>query len=68
MPEKNQAWAEVHIALRMLIQPCVVLHFRCPEGKEIVQNCNATVDLGCGLPNQGLVHKHLSVESVASGE
>ncbi|XP_072722373.1 uncharacterized protein [Ciconia boyciana] len=25
----------------------------CPEGKEIVQNCNATMDLGCGLPNQG---------------
>ncbi|XP_010078547.1 PREDICTED: tumor necrosis factor receptor superfamily member 10A-like [Pterocles gutturalis] len=25
----------------------------CPEGKEIVQNCNATMDLGCGLPDQG---------------
>ncbi|KAM6133315.1 uncharacterized protein FYN12_003442 [Phoenicopterus ruber ruber] len=25
----------------------------CPEGKEIVQNCNATTDLGCGLPDQG---------------
>ncbi|XP_067151609.1 tumor necrosis factor receptor superfamily member 6-like [Apteryx mantelli] len=26
---------------------------KCPEGKEIVQNCNATMDLGCGLPGQG---------------
>ncbi|XP_068004403.1 tumor necrosis factor receptor superfamily member 10A-like [Melanerpes formicivorus] len=25
----------------------------CPEGKEIVQNCNATTDLRCGLPEQG---------------
>ncbi|XP_021258967.1 tumor necrosis factor receptor superfamily member 10A-like isoform X2 [Numida meleagris] len=25
----------------------------CPEGKEIVQTCNATMDLGCGLPDQG---------------
>ncbi|XP_030307323.1 tumor necrosis factor receptor superfamily member 6 isoform X2 [Calypte anna] len=25
----------------------------CPEGKEIVQNCNATVDLSCGSPDQG---------------
>uniref|UniRef100_A0A8C9F7F4 TNFR-Cys domain-containing protein n=1 Tax=Pavo cristatus TaxID=9049 RepID=A0A8C9F7F4_PAVCR len=25
----------------------------CPEGKEIVQICNATMDLGCGLPDQG---------------
>ncbi|XP_075611074.1 uncharacterized protein LOC104631645 [Balearica regulorum gibbericeps] len=25
----------------------------CPDGKEIVQNCNATTDLGCGLPDQG---------------
>ncbi|XP_074741056.1 uncharacterized protein LOC141950311 isoform X1 [Strix uralensis] len=25
----------------------------CPKGKEIVQNCNATMDLGCGLPDQG---------------
>ncbi|XP_074950703.1 uncharacterized protein LOC142057827 isoform X1 [Phalacrocorax aristotelis] len=25
----------------------------CPEGKEIVRNCNATMDLGCGLPDQG---------------
>ncbi|XP_009890340.1 PREDICTED: uncharacterized protein LOC104292629 [Charadrius vociferus] len=24
----------------------------CPEGKEIVQHCNATTDLGCGLPDQ----------------
>uniref|UniRef100_A0A8C3B7T6 TNFR-Cys domain-containing protein n=1 Tax=Cairina moschata TaxID=8855 RepID=A0A8C3B7T6_CAIMO len=30
----------------------------CPEGKEIVQNCNATTDLGCGLPDQGLEHKY----------
>ncbi|KAM6273738.1 uncharacterized protein LJ264_003148 isoform 2-T2 [Porphyrio hochstetteri] len=26
---------------------------RCPEGREIVQDCNATMDLGCGLPGQG---------------
>ncbi|XP_015719689.1 uncharacterized protein LOC107314696 isoform X2 [Coturnix japonica] len=26
---------------------------RCPEGKQIVQICNATTDLGCGLPDQG---------------
>ncbi|XP_069713832.1 tumor necrosis factor receptor superfamily member 10A-like isoform X2 [Phaenicophaeus curvirostris] len=32
----------------------------CPEGKEIVQNCNATTDLECGLLNQGLVHKYCS--------
>ncbi|XP_031469892.1 tumor necrosis factor receptor superfamily member 6-like isoform X2 [Phasianus colchicus] len=25
----------------------------CPEGEEIVQICNATMDRGCGLPNQG---------------
>ncbi|XP_042740569.1 tumor necrosis factor receptor superfamily member 6-like [Lagopus leucura] len=25
----------------------------CPEGKKIVQICNATMDLGCGLPDQG---------------
>ncbi|NP_001376285.1 death domain-containing tumor necrosis factor receptor superfamily member 23 isoform 2 precursor [Gallus gallus] len=25
----------------------------CPEGREIVQICNATMDLGCGLPDQG---------------
>ncbi|XP_072194467.1 uncharacterized protein [Excalfactoria chinensis] len=25
----------------------------CPEGKQIVQTCNATMDLGCGLPDQG---------------
>ncbi|XP_061856047.1 uncharacterized protein LOC104552498 isoform X2 [Colius striatus] len=25
----------------------------CPEGKEIVQNCNATMDLGCYSPDQG---------------
>ncbi|XP_012986181.2 tumor necrosis factor receptor superfamily member 6-like [Melopsittacus undulatus] len=25
----------------------------CPEGKKIVQTCNATMDLGCGLPDQG---------------
>ncbi|XP_014815538.1 PREDICTED: tumor necrosis factor receptor superfamily member 10B-like isoform X2 [Calidris pugnax] len=25
----------------------------CPDGKEIVQNCNATTDLGCGSPDQG---------------
>ncbi|POI26791.1 hypothetical protein CIB84_009457 [Bambusicola thoracicus] len=31
---------------------------KCPEGREIVQICNATMDLGCGLPDQGLVHKH----------
>uniref|UniRef100_A0A8C3J1Y3 Tumor necrosis factor receptor superfamily member 6 n=1 Tax=Calidris pygmaea TaxID=425635 RepID=A0A8C3J1Y3_9CHAR len=24
----------------------------CPDGKEIVQNCNATMDLGCGSPDQ----------------
>ena len=67
---KNRAWAELHVALEMLIQPCVAIHFRCPEGKEIVQNCNATMDLGCGLPDQGLVHKYHSawfVGSVASG-
>ncbi|XP_010119294.1 PREDICTED: tumor necrosis factor receptor superfamily member 10B-like, partial [Chlamydotis macqueenii] len=43
---------------------------RCPEGKEIMQNCNATMDLQCGLPNQGLVHKYRSawfVGPVASG-
>ncbi|XP_062484115.1 uncharacterized protein LOC134168431 isoform X3 [Pezoporus occidentalis] len=25
----------------------------CPEGKKFVQTCNATMDLGCGLPDQG---------------
>ena len=33
----------------------------CPEGREIVQICNATMDLGCGLPDQGLVHKYYLV-------
>lgn len=56
--KKNQAWTELHITLELLIQPCVVFHFRCPEGTEIVENCNATTDLRCGLPEQGLVHKH----------
>uniref|UniRef100_A0A669R7Q1 TNFR-Cys domain-containing protein n=1 Tax=Phasianus colchicus TaxID=9054 RepID=A0A669R7Q1_PHACC len=36
----------------------------CPEGEEIVQICNATMDRGCGLPNQGLVHKLLNYCSV----
>ncbi|KAM6358398.1 uncharacterized protein FN964_004599 [Alca torda] len=27
----------------------------CPDGKEIVQNCNATMDLGCGSPDQGSI-------------
>lgn len=37
---------------------CIAPDFRCPEGKKIVQICNATMDLGCGLPDQGLVHKY----------
>ncbi|XP_053922964.1 tumor necrosis factor receptor superfamily member 10A isoform X2 [Cuculus canorus] len=33
----------------------------CPEGKEIVQNCNATTDLECGLLNQGRIDVWISV-------
>uniref|UniRef100_A0A672TTC5 TNFR-Cys domain-containing protein n=1 Tax=Strigops habroptila TaxID=2489341 RepID=A0A672TTC5_STRHB len=37
-------------------EDCEICHkcsTMCPEGKEIVQACNATMDLGCGLPDQG---------------
>ncbi|OXB63564.1 hypothetical protein ASZ78_008840, partial [Callipepla squamata] len=30
----------------------------CSEGEEIVQICNATMDLLCGLPDQGMVHRY----------
>lgn len=45
---------ELHIALETSIQPGVALRFRYPEGKETVQNCNATTGLGYDLPDQGL--------------
>ncbi|XP_036240138.1 tumor necrosis factor receptor superfamily member 10B-like [Molothrus ater] len=49
--EKNRAWTELCTDLEMLIQCSVTLHFRHPDGKEILLNSTDTTELG--LTNQG---------------
>lgn len=54
-------WTGMDRAVNVYKNLCIATDFRCPEGREIVQICNATMDLGCGLPDQGLVHKYYLV-------
>lgn len=48
----------------MLIQSCFTIHFRHPDGKEIVPNSTGTT--GPALPSPGLVHKSHSAWFVGS--
>lgn len=51
-------WTCMERAVNVSKNLCIATDFRCPEKKEIVRICNATMDLECGLPDQGLVHKY----------
>ncbi|XP_048339172.1 tumor necrosis factor receptor superfamily member 10B-like isoform X2 [Sphaerodactylus townsendi] len=37
-------------------EECLRCKTKCPEGQVVVQNCNATVDMECGLPTTGTSH------------